>query len=85
VVYLSFMATTTHHKETAMTTTSTAIYLNDNGRATCADHAGEYLRASIAADPTAQFHTTPLGTWERFTADDIRIFGEDINCDCCGR
>ena len=80
------MATTTHHKEPAMnTTTTTAIYLDDNGRATCADHAGEYLRASIAAKPDAQFHTTPLGTWERFTADDLRIFGDDIDCDCCAR
>ena len=79
-VYLMDMATTTHHKETAMTTD---LYLNDNGVATCADHAGAYLKASITTNPTAQFHKTPLGTWERFTAADIRIFGDDINCDCC--
>ena len=49
-----------------------AIYLNDNGRCTCADHAGEYLRKSITEKPESQYHKTPLGTWERFDADDIR-------------
>jgi hypothetical protein len=61
----------------------TAIYLNDNGRATCALHAGEYLKSSIRSNPNAQLHATPIGTWEKFTADDIRIFGEDINCEEC--
>jgi hypothetical protein len=63
--------------------TMTAIYLNDNGRCTCAAHAGEYLRASIAAKPDADIHETPLGSWERFTADDIRIFGADLDCETC--
>jgi hypothetical protein len=60
-----------------------ALYLDDNGRATCAEHAGEYLRASITARPEEQYHQTPLGEWERFLADDIRLFGDDIDCDCC--
>jgi hypothetical protein len=62
-----------------------AIYLNDNGRCTCADHAGEYLRTSIMEKPNAQFHKTPLGTWEKFSADDIRLFGDEINCEECAR
>jgi hypothetical protein len=60
-----------------------AIYLNDNGRCTCADHAGEYLRKSIEEKPEAQFHKTPLETWERFDADDIRSYG--LDCDECAR
>ena len=59
------------------------LYLDDNGRCTCEMHAGEYLRASIAKTPDAQFHPTPLGTWERFTADDIRLFGGGIDCEEC--
>jgi len=60
-----------------------AIYLNDNGRCTCATHAGHELAMSIKANPTAQFHPTTFGTWEQFTADDIRVFGDDIDCDRC--
>ena len=59
--YLSCMATTTT-KEQAMTTTH--LYLNDDGRCTCADHAGMMLAASIKKTPDAQFHTTTDGTWE---------------------
>jgi hypothetical protein len=62
-----------------------AIYLDDNGRCTCANHAGEYLRKSIEEKPDAQFHKTPLGTWEKFGANDIRLFGDDINCEECAR
>jgi hypothetical protein len=58
-----------------------AIYLNDNGRCTCFDHAGEYLRKSITEKPDAQYHKTPLETWERFDADDIRSYG--LDCDRC--
>ena len=93
-VYLMDMATTTHHKEPAMKKpviyyaepplpADDALYLDDNGRCTCADHAGEYLKASIAAKPDAEIHETPLGTWERFTAHDIRIFGGGIDCEEC--
>jgi hypothetical protein len=80
-VYSMDMATTTDRKDDAMT----ALYLNDNGRATCAEHAGAYLKTSILSTPDAQFHATPLGTWERFTADDIRLFGDDIDCETCAR
>ena len=62
-----------------------AMYLNDNGRCTCADHAGEYLRKSIEEKPDAQFHETPLGSWEKFDADDIRLFGDEIHCEECAR
>ncbi len=62
-----------------------ALYLDDNGRATCAEHAGAYLKANIRFAPDAQFHRTPLGTWERFDADDIRLFGDEIDCETCAR
>lgn len=65
--------------------TTTTIYLNDNGRCTCADHAGEYLKASIAAKPHAEIHETPLGTWERFTDADFDEFGWSPVCEICDR
>ena len=61
----------------------TRIYLDDNGRCTCEQHAGEYLAASITANPFAHIHSTPIGTWERMTTDDIRLDGADINCERC--
>jgi hypothetical protein len=59
----------------------TYLYLNNNGRCTCANHAGEYLRASIAKNPTKQFHKTPFETWERINADFVRECG--LDCDKC--
>ena len=64
---------------------TTSLYLDDNGRATCHNHAGAYLKASITTNPNAQYHQTPLGTWERFCDDDIRLFGDDITCEECNR
>lgn len=59
------------------------LYLNDNGRATCVEHAGDALAASIKQTPDAQFHETTLGSWEAFDAADIRLFCDDICCDTC--
>jgi hypothetical protein len=70
-------------KTTTQEQNMTNMYLNDNGRCTCADHAGEYLRKSIEEKPDAQFHKTVLGTWERFSVEDIRAYG--IDCDECAR
>ena len=78
------MATTTH-KEQAMTTTNSILYISDNGRATCPDHAGEYLKQSIAERPNQDIHLTPIGAWERFTIDEIIAFDANIFCDCCAR
>lgn len=64
-----------------MTITTDHLYLNDNGCCTCSDHAGHYLTASLKQNPNAQYHPTPLGTWEQFTADDIRSYG--LDCDKC--
>ena len=62
-----------------------ALYLNDNGCCTCANHAGEYLKASITANPDADIHETPLGTWERFTDADFDEFGWFAVCEVCDR
>lgn len=50
-----------------MTTTVPALYINDNGRTVCAEHAGSYLTAAITTNPTAPIHFTPLGSWLRTT------------------
>jgi len=77
---------TTTTKEITTMKIVTRIYLDDNGRCTCEQHAGEYLTASITANPSAHIHTTPIGTWERLTTDDIRLlekYGADTCCDRC--
>jgi len=61
----------------------TYLYLNDNGRCTCSEHAGEYLRKSIEEKQNAKFHKTPIGTWERINADLVRECG--LDCDGCTR
>jgi hypothetical protein len=68
-----------------ITTTCTAIYVDDNGRCYCAAHANEYLRASIAAKPEADIHETPLGSWERFIDADFAEFGWTAVCEICDR
>lgn len=65
--------------------TTDHLYIHDDGRCTCAKHAGAELATSIKYNPTAQFHRTPRGTWERFTVNDIRLFCTDIDCEECPR
>jgi len=60
-----------------------AIYLDDNGRCTCHAHAGAYLRKQIELKPNGWLYATPIETWEKFTEDDIRIFGDEIDCEQC--
>lgn len=58
------------------------VYLDNGGRCTCTRHAGESLAASIAANPDARYHVTPLGDWERITDDDVRAaYGLDTDAD----
>ncbi len=42
--------------------TTGSLYLDDNGRCLCADHAGAYLSAALAAG-TRYIIATPAGTW----------------------
>lgn len=57
-----------------MTTTTTTYWCDDNGTVYCEDHAGNYLRCAIKNNPAAREHHTPLGTWERMTAQDVVDF-----------
>lgn len=52
--------------------TALDVYLDNGGRCTCTRHAGAELAASIAANPDARYHVTPLGDWERITDQDVR-------------
>lgn len=62
--------------------TAHAVYLDNGGRCTCARHAGHELAASIAANPDARYHITPLGDWERFTHQSVRdVLGLDTDAD----
>ena len=81
--YLYCMATATTTQEITTMKIVTRIYLDDNGRCTCEQHAGAHLTASIIRNPSAHIHSTAIGTWERMTTDDIRLFGADISCDRC--
>jgi len=59
----------------------TSLYLNDDGRCTCARHAGAYLSAALVKNPKQHIISTPLGSWERFPENDLRT--EGINCEEC--
>jgi hypothetical protein len=50
--------------------------LPDNGSITCPEHAGNYLRCGIEAEPKATVHHTPLGTWYHMAPIEVANFQE---------
>jgi len=46
-----------------MTTRLQRLWLGTGGDVTCDEHAGVYLKAEIANNPSATMHTTPLDWW----------------------
>jgi len=63
------------------------MWIDDNGRILCAQHAGSYLRTAIDARPRARTHRTPIGTWDRMDAMFIeeweREIGAPPSCESC--
>jgi hypothetical protein len=45
---------------------SKPLWVSDNGDVICAEHAGNYLRSAIKADPKALSHSTPLDNWSLY-------------------
>ena len=59
-------------KELDMTTmTSPTLYIHDNGAIACPAHFGAYAAAELRRSPGSRLLQTPLGTWERLSADDL--------------
>lgn len=65
------------------TRSSDTLYINDDGRVTCREHAGSYLAAALNHRPAPSGATfpTPLGTWEAFPADVAHADG--LDCETC--
>jgi hypothetical protein len=70
-----------------MTTTTSSLYINDNGMICCIDHAGSYLSSEYRHAPERDLYRTPLGSWERiddtFVDEWVAIVGATPNCEMC--
>lgn len=68
------------------TTTSPTLYIHDRGEIACPAHAGAYAAAELRRHPSARLLQTPLGTWERLSADDLEdlaAMGVSAACETC--
>jgi hypothetical protein len=50
------------------------LYVNDNGEIACVLHGGAYLAFAVQTCPRTRVHHTPLGTWQRLTADALAFY-----------
>jgi len=70
-----------------MKTTTSSLYINDNGMICCIDHAGSYLSSEYRHAPERDLYRTPLGSWERiddtFVDEWVAIVGATPNCEMC--
>jgi hypothetical protein len=66
---------------------TSSLYMNDNGRICCVNHAGRYMQAEYTHKPESNSYRTPLGTWEKVASDFILMwvdeFGTAPKCDGC--
>ena len=68
------------------TTTSQALYIHDNGALACPAHFGAYAAAELRRSPGSRLLQTPLGAWERLSADDLEdlvAMGVTAVCETC--
>ena len=68
------------------TTTSPTLYIHDDGQIACAAHFGAYAAAELRRSPGSHLLQTPLGTWERLSADDLdrlAAMGATPACETC--
>jgi hypothetical protein len=57
------------------------LYIDANGRVTCASHGGTYLRWAISAQPNLRRYDTPLGDWIAVTKSDMKKYA--LTCETC--
>lgn len=55
----------------------TALWIDQNGRVACPDHAGHYLRSALDAVPDGIHIFTPLGHWSKAPET------ADLHCENC--
>jgi hypothetical protein len=70
-----------------MKNTTQQLWIHDDGRISCEEHAGGYFTSIVARFPTLDEISTPLGTWERLSRADIAQLAEMIGrapvCETC--
>lgn len=70
-----------------MTTKTTTLYINNNGRITCIDHGGSYLSSEYRHAPERRAYQTPLDTWERidvlYAREWVALCGTPPKCETC--
>ena len=66
--------------------TSPALYIHDGGQIACPAHFGAYAAAALERHPGSRHLQTPLGTWERLSANDLEdlaAMGVVTACETC--
>ncbi len=62
-------------------------WMNQNGRLSCTEHGGQYLKAAVASNPPGRAHETPIDHWLLIGEDDepaIKIaLDTDTLCETC--
>jgi hypothetical protein len=69
-----------------VTMTSPALYIHDGGAIACPAHFGAYAAAERRRSPGSRLLATPLGCWERLSADDLEdlaAMGVTPACETC--
>jgi len=64
-----------------MSTKTTELYINQNGRIVCAAHGGYYLQTELERRPDADVVDTPLDNWLRLDDEDVDL--ENLGCEDC--
>jgi hypothetical protein len=62
------------------------LWIDDGGQISCPAHFGAYAAAELRRSPGSKFLATPLGTWERLSADDLEdlvAMGVTPTCETC--
>lgn len=68
------------------TMTSPTLFIHDGGAIACPVHFGAYAAAELRRSPGSRLLQTPLGTWERLSADDLEdlmAMGVTAVCETC--
>ncbi len=62
------------------------LFIHDGGQIACPAHFGAYAAAELRRSPGSRLLQTPLGTWERLSADDLddlAAMGVTAACETC--
>jgi hypothetical protein len=70
-----------------MKTSTTSLYINQNGMICCVLHGGSYLRSEYAHRSEQCFYSTPLDSWQRiddeYVVEWTSFVGTAPACEIC--